>query len=303
MIRCCFVPREGRCFAEIDFGSHEFNIAAAVWNDPKMIEYASDPTKDVHQDMAAKVFCIPNEEVTKEQRYLAKSQIVFPKLYGSYYIKMAIRIGEDAVGSFSGWKGHPSKLFTKSGRPVKKCWREAGIFKRGACVQNEPPESGSLEKHIKGIEDWFDSEFSTFSTRKNELWRRYKERGWFDYVTGFRISGIYSRNFFLNARIQGPAFHVLLESMVRISKEFKRRKMKAIIVGTIHDCLLVDCPMNELQDVLNIVQRVMTKDVPRDWDWITVPLKSEVDVAVPGTTWWEKKPWSCEGGTWKPKPK
>jgi DNA polymerase-1 len=294
MVRRSFIPREGQMFVEDDGAAFEFKGAACVWRDPGLVEYASDPNKDIHRDMGAKIFCCPFEEVSKQMRYYGKNSFVFPKLYGSYYVKMAIHFWNHAVNE---------KLKTVSGESVLEVWKRNGITKRGACVggKDNPPENGSLEKHLQGVEQWFDRKFVTLTEQKEKRWQKYLERGWFDYVTGFRISGVFSRNFFLNAGIQGPCFHILLETLIRAVDEFKRKRMKALVVGQIHDCILVDLPPNELQDVLDIIQRIMEKDIPRDWPWVIVPLAVEADIVDVGSSWWFKHPVHQVNGKWVPK--
>jgi DNA polymerase I len=300
MIRRCFVPRPGNVMAEVDFGAHEFKVAAAVWRDPKMIAYATDPKKDIHKDMAAKICCCRKDDVSKDMRYEAKSQVVFPKLYGSYYLKMTLHVWETVVGKFSG-KGDDAGMLDKEGNPVKGHWAAKGMMERGRCVPKERPERGTLELHMKEVEDWWDRKFSHWVEAKEKAWREYQQRGWYDMVTGFRVNGVFSKNFFLNSHSQGPGFHILLEVLIRVDKELRKRKFKALLIGTIHDCLLMDVPPEELQDVLNLVKRVMTVDVPRDWDWICVPLQAEVDCSMPGESWWDKKVWEEKNGTWVPK--
>ena len=62
-LRRCFIPEDGDHFVELDFGGHEFRIAAAVHADPEMIRYASDPNMDVHRDYAAKIFSCKKDQI------------------------------------------------------------------------------------------------------------------------------------------------------------------------------------------------------------------------------------------------
>lgn len=80
--------------------------------------------------------------------------------------------------------------------------------------------------------------------------------------------------------------------------------MRAVIVSEIHDCLLIDSPESEIQDVLTICKRVMTQDIREYWKFIIVPLTAEADVTPrrdKGGHWGAKKAWVEKGGVWQPK--
>ena len=67
--------------------------------------------------------------------------------------------------------------------------------------------------------------------------------------------------------------------------------MKSIIVGQIHDSLLIDGPDSETEEVLKLCKRVMTVELPKVWKWMqTVPFVVEADVAPVGGSWHDKVP-------------
>ncbi|WP_368855640.1 DNA polymerase, partial [Klebsiella pneumoniae] len=70
-IRKAFVPREaGRVLLSADYSQIELRIVAAISGDPNMCE-AFQQRKDIHTATAAKVYGVPETEVTKEMRYKA----------------------------------------------------------------------------------------------------------------------------------------------------------------------------------------------------------------------------------------
>lgn len=79
-IKNIFIAEEGHSLIEADFSQIEFRLWGHYSNDEKMI---ADICKglDIHKLVASKVFNIPMEQVTKEQRRLAK-ETVFGLLYG-----------------------------------------------------------------------------------------------------------------------------------------------------------------------------------------------------------------------------
>jgi DNA polymerase I-like protein with 3'-5' exonuclease and polymerase domains len=65
--------------------------------------------------------------------------------------------------------------------------------------------------------------------------------------------------------------------------------MNTLIVGQIHDSIVADVPAEELSDFLGLVRYVMTERLPREWDWINVPLDVEAEVAPLNGSWADKK--------------
>lgn len=297
MIRQCFIAREGRVLVEIDFGALEFRIAACFWADPKMIEYAADPDKDIHRDTAMRLFKLKKHEVGKRTtRDWAKNRFVFPVLYGSYYRKCAPHIWEAVCDESNKVEG--------SEVSIKQHLRSKGIKELGRCDSDYPPQPGTFEHHVKSVEDDFNQRFPGFGQGKKDWQRKYEETGSYQLMTGFVIKwgrgGLPSKNNLLNDPIQGPGFHCLLWTLIRLNKLIKKRRLESLIVGQIHDCVLLDCPVNELQEILDLAHRIISTDLAKAWDWIKVPLIAEVDVTTVGASWADKKPWKCVDGVWRP---
>ncbi len=278
LIRSCFIPREGHVLVEVDYSQLEWNIAACFWRDKEMVRFASDQTTDIHRDMASECYMVPTDQVTKDVRFYAKNQFVFPELYGSYYIKCARNLWD--VIETAGLK-------TKEGVPLKEHLAGQGIDGLGRCDPRLAPDPGTFEEHIHGVEADFDERFAEFTERKKQWWKRYEKRGWFPLMTGFRCRGVYTRNELMNYPIQGPAFHCLLWSLVRLVKWMGRKKMRSRIVGQIHDSIVADVHRDELDDYLAEAKRTMTEDIRKAWPWIIVPLEVEAEVAE--TNWHDKR--------------
>ena len=123
---------------------------------------------------------------------------------------------------------------------------------------------------------------------KDETWEEYLHKGYVDLVTGFRSYEILKRTELLNRPIQGPAFHCLLWVIIRANREMKKKKLKSLIIGQIHDSLLIDCVDEEMAEVIAIVRKWMCKRIQQDWEWITVPLEIECEASPIGGNWFEK---------------
>lgn len=296
LIRRCFIPSDGCRLVEVDFSALEFKIAACFWRCPEMVKYASDPTKDVHRDQAADCYGCRPKEVSKEMRFFAKNQFVFPTLYGSWWKKTAAALWE-AMGKH--------KLKLTDGTYVEDHLNtKLGITELGDCDPSDGPARGTYEYHVREVERRFMGRFPGFGRGKKPWLEKYRERGWFRLMTGFVVAGELSNNDCLNYPVQGPAFHLMLESLIRmIVGKFRRllRQMGGKIVNTIHDCLIGDVPERNVPDFIEMAVNVMTVEIPRDWSWVIVPLGAEVDVTPAGGSWADKSPWIREDGKWRAK--
>lgn len=291
LIRRCFIPRQGRVFVERDFSALEFKIAACFWKDPEMVKYASDPEKDVHRDMAAECYKCSTKEVNKDLRFYAKNQFVFPILYGSYWKKCAQRL----------WNCISEANLQIDGISVYQWLAKKGINELGDADPRDGPVKGTFEYHVKKVEERFNQRFEVFSRSKDKWWNSYQMNGQFQTPTGFLLSGIYSKNFLMNAPIQGSAFHCLLKGLIFLQKKITQKAMRSLLVAQIHDCSLGDVPEDEIQEYLDLSEKVMTEDVRKAWNWVIVPLGIEAEVTSVGGSWHDKKQWVKKDGIWQEK--
>jgi DNA polymerase I-like protein with 3'-5' exonuclease and polymerase domains len=70
--RSYFIARPNHTLLDADFSAIEVRLAAHMYKDPATRLLATDPTIDAHTLMASKIFNVPQEEVTKEQRKIGK---------------------------------------------------------------------------------------------------------------------------------------------------------------------------------------------------------------------------------------
>jgi len=272
LIRSAIIARQGRRVIEKDYRGIEVCLSACYHHDPILIEYIEDKTKDMHRDMAGQCYCIDDpSEVSKKTRYGAKNKFVFPEFYGSYYGRSAPEL----------WKYMlEEKLTTTSGVLVKDVLAKKGIITLDAFTE-----------HIRKVEDDFwNRRFKIYTKWKKRWWLEYLRKGYFDTLTGFRCTGPMARNDVLNYPMQGSAFHCLLWSAIKVDREIAERELSSLLIGQVHDSLIGDVPDTELDDYNKIADRVMTKDILKDYDWINVPLEVETEASPVNGSWYEKKP-------------
>lgn len=278
IIRSLFVPRPGRHVVEIDYGGIEVKVSTCYNKDPNLIKYVTDKTTDMHRDMAAECYMIKPEQVSKLARYAAKNQFVFPQFYGSYYAQCAPAL----------WQSIDKLKLEVDGKSLRTHLRGQGIKSLGLC--DGRPQPGTFENHIKQVEeDFWGRRFKVYAEWKKTWWEAYQKEGGFHMLTGFRVQGVYSRNDVINYPVQGAAFHCLLQSLIWLQRWLTKKKMKSLIVGQIHDSMVLDVVPEELEDVLYVAKWLMTKKLPKAWPWIIVPLEVECEVAPINASWHEKK--------------
>ena len=79
-IKKAFKPKEGYVYIDADYSQIELRVLAHIANDENM-QNAFKNDEDIHREVASKVFGVPLESVTKEQRSRAKA-VNFGIVYG-----------------------------------------------------------------------------------------------------------------------------------------------------------------------------------------------------------------------------
>jgi DNA polymerase-1 len=270
IIRGAFIPREGRQILEIDYKAIEVRCAATVCKDPKLIEYILDSTKDMHRDMAIECFKLPKKEVSKNIRYCAKNMFVFPQFYGDYYKKCA-----DSMWKFI----DRMDLKTELGIPLKDHLKNKNIN-----TYNE------FEEHIKRIEyNFWNNRFKVYADWKEESYREYLKEGFMYSFTGFKFTGPMKKNKANNMPIQSIAFHCLLWTLIRLNRWLRETKKKSLIIGQIHDSIVMDVVVEEVEEILRKTRQIACFDIREYWDWIIVPLEIEAEITPIDKSWFYKK--------------
>lgn len=299
LVRRCYIPRRGRYMVENDFGQIEVRVAACYTRDPALMKYVSDPTADMHGDMACQIFFLKKEwikDMKKTARHAAKNMFVFPEFYGSAWFKCGPDIWDEMTRPR---KDLPAGWVLPDGTPLVMHLRSKGIKELGDCNPRGEPAAGTFARHLKDIERHFwDTRFRVYRDWKKSWFAQYQKEGGFSMLTGFRVNLPLKRNDVSNYPIQGSAFHCELWSCIQALKKIKKYKMKSLLVGEIHDCDVGDVPPNELQAYLDMMHDLKTVQLPKAWRWICVPMEAESEVVEPGKSWADKKVWATDGAEW-----
>lgn len=291
-VRRMFIPRKGRRLVEVDMAGAEVRISACYNRDPVLINYIKDPSTDMHRDTASQLFSLPidwllaNKDWAKKTvRDWSKNRFVFPQFYGSVYFQCAPNLWKGVCQSDVKVKLPDGTIGT-----IRDHLAGKGITELGRCAGGGKPAGGTFEQLVYNAErDMWYNRFKAYQSWKVRYWKEYQQRGELLTLTGFRIAGPLDRNDVLNYSVQGSAFHCLLWALIRLQKWLTKYRMKTKIICEIHDSILLDAVVSETADVLAKLKRLITVDLPRQWDWIIVPLAVEAEASEVDGNWYEKK--------------
>lgn len=271
-IRTAFIPRPGRQILEADFSGSEVKCACYYHKDPNMYAYLTDPTKDMHRDMAQQLYRLANDEWNKPIRQAAKNKFVFPEFYGSYYKK----VGPDL------WKyAGINKL--RIGKAADGILLHEHLARKGMANMDV------FTEYVRQVEDHFWGErFPVYTQWKDEWWDEYNAKGYFDSLSGFRYKGLMRRNEVINYPVQGSSFHMLLWVLIQLQQWLERRGMRTLIIGQIHDSLVIDLVPAEKEAVLRKIYNLVTFRLREHWSWIYFPMVIEAELAPIDAPWTEK---------------
>jgi DNA polymerase-1 len=222
-IRKAFVPRDSKhILVSADYSQIELRIVAAISGDPNMCE-AFRQGKDIHTATAAKVYGIPESEVTKEQRYKAKS-VNFGIIYGQGAFGLADNLGiarSEAKEIIDNYK----KEFT-------------GITKYMDDIVEFCKDKGYVET-ILGRKRWLKDIYSS----------------------NFTVRGYAERNA-VNSPIQGTAADMIKLAMIKIHHEMKAQKLQSRMILQVHDELVFDALKEEVDILKPLILNCMKAALP-----------------------------------------
>jgi len=241
-LRKAFVAEEGYVLCDADYSQIELRVLAHLADEDKLIE-AFQNGEDIHTKTASEVFKVKKEDVTSEMRSRAKA-VNFGIVYGisDYGLSRDLDI--------------PRK--------------ESKIY-----IENYLSYYKNIEKYMKDIVEQGknDGYVETYFGR-----RRY-------------IPELASRNFnirsfgeriALNTPVQGTAADIIKKAMVNVYNKLKNNKMKSKLILQIHDELIIEAHLSELEEVKKMLKEEMENVV----DKFKVHLDAEVNV---GGSWYEAK--------------
>lgn len=81
-----------------------------------------------------------------------------------------------------------------------------------------------------------------------------------------------------NFLIQSTGGALTLIAMNYVHREFKRRRMRSVLIGQVHDSLIIDAHPAEFNLVAEILHGCMTDRTMANYEWISIPLVVDVGI-------------------------
>ena len=222
-VRKAFIPRdENHVLLAADYSQIELRIIAALSKDPAMVE-AFQKGEDIHATTAAKVFGVPLNEVSREQRSNAKT-VNFGIVYGvsAFGLSQQTNLNRSEAKELI-------EAYYATYPQLKAYMNEQVDFAR---------ENGYVEtvlgrrRYLKDI------------NAQNAV-----------------VRGAAERNA-VNAPIQGSAADIIKIAMINIHKRMEAENWNSKMLLQVHDELVFDVPKNEVERLSEMVKEEMEQAFP-----------------------------------------
>ncbi len=226
LIRQAVIPDDGCLFLSADYSQIELRLMAHFSQDPHLLE-AFRSGQDVHAATAAKIFNVPIQDVTKDQRRQAKTAN-----FGIIYGISAFGLAQQLDCSRSEAKALIDGYFAAFPGVIDYIERQ----KQRAREQGYAITLFGRKRYLPDI------------LSHNATVRSFAERN------------------AVNSPIQGTAADIIKMAMVTIHRRLKEEGMKTQMIMQVHDELNFNVPQNEVDKVREIVvsemQNVVHLTVP-----------------------------------------
>ena len=240
-IRKVFVPKDGYIFLDADYSQIELRVLAHMSDDERLIE-AYKSAQDIHAITASQVFHVPLEEVTPLIRRNAKA-VNFGIVYGI----SAFGLSEDLSISRKEALDYINRYF--------ETYPQVKAFLDGLIV--EAKENGYVK---------------TMFNRRRPV-PELKSANFMQRSFGERVA--------MNSPIQGTAADIIKIAMIRVDKRLRDEGLQSRLILQVHDELLIEAFIPELDEVKKILAEEMSQ---------AVQMKVDLEIDMhDGKNWFEAK--------------
>ena len=216
-IRKMFLPQEGWLLVDADYSQIELRVLAHVADDRAMQE-AFLSGEDFHTATAAQIYGVPIPSVTPLMRRSAKA-VNFGVVYGISGFSLAEDIGVSRAEALAFIDAYLRRF------------------------------SGVAHYRTQIVQDAYrDGYVSTLFGRKRVI-PELKNSNHMVKAAGERIA--------LNTPIQGTAADIMKIAMVKTAKALEEKSLQARLLLQVHDELIVECPPEEKDAVIALLQEAM----------------------------------------------
>lgn len=239
-IKNIFISSKGSVLIQADFKQLELRIGAEYAQDETMLELLIQG-EDVHKYLAAKVYEKSQDEVTKEERQTAKT-VNFGVFYGATPEKTAEIAG---VSIIQAYQFH--KMFFATFTDIALWIKNTQKF---AIAEGYVTTKFGRIRHLPAAS----------SQNKGEQ--------------------MHALNQSVNFPIQSCASDITLNAMNNVYYLLNNEKYKAKLIGEVHDSIIIDCPEDEVEELIPKIKEVM------EFNYYGFKVPIEVDIEI-GYRWGE----------------
>jgi DNA polymerase-1 len=238
-IRKVFIPKEGFVFLDADYSQIELRVLAHMSGDEKLIE-AYKNAQDIHALTASQVFHVPLDEVTPLQRRNAKA-VNFGIVYG--------------ISSFG------------LGQDLNITKKEAEAY-----IKQYFASYPKIKEFLDGL---------VADAKKNgyALTLFGRRRPVPELSSGNFMQRSFGERIAMNSPIQGTAADIIKIAMNEVNRALKDGGFRSRLLLQIHDELLVETAVEEVEEVKRILKEKMEGAAE-----LFVPLSADVQE---GNSWYE----------------
>ena len=240
-IRKVFISQDNYLLVDADYSQIELRVLAHMSEDETMIE-ACENNEDIHTKTASQVFSIDMNDVTQKQRSEAKA-VNFGIIYG----KSDFGLSDDLNISIKKAKEYIDSYFEK--------YNKIKVF-----MDNT-------------IENATDLGYVTTIFNRRRYIKELKSPNFMLRNAGKRAA--------MNAPIQGSSADIIKIAMVNVFRRFKKENLKSRLILQVHDEIIVETSLDEVDLVKEIVRNEMENAT-------TMKVNLDVDLNV-GKSWYETK--------------
>jgi DNA polymerase-1 len=217
-IRKAFVSRgTGWTLISADYSQIELRIIAALAGEDAMIA-AFAAGKDIHTATAAGVYGIPESEVSSDMRRNAKA-VNFGIIYGQTAFGLSASLGIP--------RGEAKEI-------IDNYFKQYPFIKKYIDNQIQTAREQQYVTTILGRKRWLRD-----ITSANQTVRQFAERN------------------AVNMPIQGTAADMIKLAMIDVQRELKAAKLNTRMVLQVHDELIFDVPVGEVEQARKLIQDAM----------------------------------------------
>lgn len=222
-VREAFIPRDDdHLLLAADYSQIELRLIAEISKDEAMLE-AFQAGQDIHSATAARVFGVPYDEVSREQRYRAKT-VNFSIIYGAGSTNLSRQLdisraeAKDLIEAYFTQYNGLKEYMDQTVENARKKGYVTTLMGRRRYLRDIDSKNGALRSHAE----------------RNAI----------------------------NTPIQGSAADMIKIAMINVHNALKEGNFNTKMILQVHDELVFDVPKDELEAVKPIIESNMKNTIP-----------------------------------------